>query len=50
MFDIQVFKYLIDLESPSSLWREFDLNVGTILNCLAFVRKCNEFTNKDELT
>ena len=32
-------KYLIDLESPSSLTRVFNLHIGTILNCLAFVRK-----------
>ena len=29
-------KYLIDLV-PSSLTREFNLDIGTILNCLAFV-------------
>ena len=36
-------KYLIGLV-PSSLTREFNLHIGTILNCLAFVRKyieCN---------
>ena len=42
-------KYLKDLESPSSLTREFNLHIETILNCLAFVRKCNESNNKDEI-
>ena len=35
-------KYRIDLESPSSVSREF--NVGTILNCETSVRKCNQCT------
>ena len=34
-------KLLIDL-APSSPSREFNLHIGSVLNCLAFVSKCNE--------
>ena len=45
--DLQT-KYLIDLESPSSLTRIFNLHIGTILNCETIVTKCIEFNKEAE--
>ena len=41
MFVIQVFKYLKAFGSRYSPSREFNLHIGTILNCETIIRKCN---------